>query len=171
MNPQLKQSWIAALRGGNYLQGRGCLRERSILGTARFCAMGVLLDLVLATPTHWGRLTRATSRIGLLDEAVGYLPAEICAQIGISSMQQALIAGLNDQGRSFEQIAEVIERDFEDEVRLRKTASRLTGGLLAGGPYAAPPPSPPDWSALAGDTIEPPVTFQPVQATADLTWD
>jgi hypothetical protein len=146
VNTQLKQSWIAALRSGRYLQGRGFLRERSIFGRSYFCAMGVLLDLI-ATPAQWARLTRGTARAGILDEAYGYLPAEICGEIGLSNTQQAFIAGLNDYGRTFEEIAEVVERDFEDEACLRATAGRLTGGLF-GTPVV--PPSTVDWNALAG---------------------
>jgi hypothetical protein len=146
VNTQLKQSWIAALRSGGYLQGRGLLRERLIGGRALFCAMGVLMDLV-ASAALWDRLARPGSRAGSLDEVCGYLPAEICGEIGISNVQQAFIAGLNDHGKTFEEIADVIERDFEDEVSLRAAASRLTGGVF-GTPIV--PSATPDWSALAG---------------------
>lgn len=167
MNPQLKHSWIAALRSGRYAQGRGVLRERTITGNAYFCAMGVLLDLV-ATPAQWDRLTRPTSRMGILDEAFGYLPAEICGEIGVSNTQQALIAGLNDQGKTFEEIADVIERDFEDESRLRAAASRLANGTFWQTQEVVMPPSTPDWNALASGGVRPYMSFQPAQALTSL---
>lgn len=40
MNPEIKAKWVAALRSGEYKQGRGQLR----IGD-RFCCLGVLCDL------------------------------------------------------------------------------------------------------------------------------
>lgn len=173
MNPQLKQSWITALRSGRYQQGRGLLRERSFTGGAYFCAMGVLLDLV-ASPMQWDRLTRAPSRAGMADEVAGYVPPEILGDIGISYVQQALIAGLNDFGKTFEQIADVIEADFDNERRLRMTADHLVGGLIPTAPSAHTPPpvlkpqSLPDWLALAG--VKPAAWVSPQQLKMYPAW-
>lgn len=160
MNPQLKQSWIAALRSGHYAQGRGLLRERALTGV-RFCAMGVLFDII-ATPMQWNRLTRPGSRAGTIDEVAGYMPAEIRGEIGMSGLQEALIAGLNDSGKTFEQIADVIEKDFEDELRLRRTA---TDHLDVSFVMSLPVPTPkslPDWNALAGVKPHAVVSMQPM---------
>lgn len=40
MNPAVKKKWVAALRSGEYEQGRELLREGN-----RFCCLGVLCDL------------------------------------------------------------------------------------------------------------------------------
>src|SRR5262249_12501553 len=125
MNPLLKRTWIAALRSGDYQQGHGILRERSLRGRTRFCAMGVLFDLV-SRARWWDRLTR---RAGRTDMVLGYVPMEVLAEIGISNAQQALITSLNDSGKTFEQIADVIEQDFEDELRLRQTVNALVGAI------------------------------------------
>jgi hypothetical protein len=159
VNPQLKQSWIAALRSGHYTQGRGLLRERSLTGDARFCAMGVLFDLI-ATPAQWDRLTKPAVRFGMSDEVSGYMPAEILGEIGVSDMQQALIAGLNDDGKTFEQIADVIEKDFEDERRLRRVSMSLLDGTIVQALSLPKPKSLPDWNALAG--IKPDVCAKPM---------
>lgn len=41
MNPEIKQKWVAALRSGNYRQGKGKLRTHD----DRFCCLGVLCDI------------------------------------------------------------------------------------------------------------------------------
>lgn len=153
MNPQLKQSWIEALRSKRYHQGRGLLRERSRTVT-RHCAMGVLFDLV-ATAAQWARMSTTVTRSAtkeVVEEASGYIPPEILGEIGMSNVQQALVAGLNDCGRTFEEIADLIENDFEDELRLRKSVDQMGGGLFTFGPLPAPSVYP-DWNGFAGVKI------------------
>jgi hypothetical protein len=41
MNPEIKAMWVAALRSGEYKQGKGVLRTRDNC----FCALGVLADV------------------------------------------------------------------------------------------------------------------------------
>lgn len=150
MTPQLKQSWIAALRSGRYRQGRGLLRQRRLRDGTYFCAIGVLFDLV-ATAMQWDRLTKLGVGAGITDEVPGYIPPEILGEIGMSAAQESLIAGLNDSGKTFEQIADVIERDFDDERHLRRAATALLDGLChIPPPFLLTPKSVPDWSALAG---------------------
>jgi hypothetical protein len=161
MNPQLKQSWIAALRSGRYAQGRGLLRERTLGGNTYFCAMGVLFDLV-ATASQWDRLTRPVTRPRILDEVHGYIPLETMGEIGLSDLQQALIAGLNDAGYTFAQIADVIERDFDDVERLRQTVMKLQGARFLVGPPVCLPKPLPDWNAMAGINASMKVAMQPM---------
>lgn len=40
MNPEIKQRWVAALRSGEYEQGKGFLNS-----DGKFCCLGVLCDL------------------------------------------------------------------------------------------------------------------------------
>lgn len=47
MNPEIKARWVAALRSGEYKQGRGDLRRES----GEFCCLGVLCDLF--DPDAW----------------------------------------------------------------------------------------------------------------------
>jgi hypothetical protein len=167
MNPQLKQSWIAALRSGRYHQGRGRLRERTLKGGAYFCAMGVLFDLI-ATPMQWSRLTMPGSRVGTTDEVAGYMPPEIRGEIGVSCAQEALIAGLHDSGKTFEQIADVIESDSEDEWRLRTIATALIGPTFVMLSPVLTPKSPPDWNSFAG--IKPAAAVSPQQMKTYPMW-
>lgn len=45
MNAEVKAAWVAALRSGEYRQGRGALRQAGQDGIPRFCVLGVLCDL------------------------------------------------------------------------------------------------------------------------------
>ena len=46
MNPKIKAQWLAALRSGEYQQGKGALR-RTIQGEEKFCCLGVLCELAV----------------------------------------------------------------------------------------------------------------------------
>lgn len=46
MNPEIKAQWIAALRSGEYQQGRGYLNSHTEEGD-KFCCLGVLCDLAV----------------------------------------------------------------------------------------------------------------------------
>lgn len=43
MNPEIKAQWVAALRSGDYQQGRGQLRS----GNNTYCCLGVLMELAV----------------------------------------------------------------------------------------------------------------------------
>lgn len=45
MNPEVKTKWLAALRSGNYKQGRMALKRGVGDGTADYCCLGVLCDI------------------------------------------------------------------------------------------------------------------------------
>lgn len=54
MHPEIRARWVAALRSGEYAQGRGSLRDGN-----QYCCLGVLCDLavkdgVIGEPTLFG---------------------------------------------------------------------------------------------------------------------
>jgi hypothetical protein len=117
MNSALKQAWVRALRSGKYEQGRGALRSHS-----RYCAMGVLYDLVVPFTERWRTW-------GAL------IPEPVLQTHGISPACQKFIATLNDRGHTFEQIADLIDQDADLEVALgdavrREVARIQTHSLL-----------------------------------------
>ena len=88
MTPELKAQWIAALRSGEYTQGRGALKT----GDGGYCCLGVLC-IVLKRPEFltatYERLRRAS---------------------GLSSDETDGCVELNDVAQqSFTQIADYIE--------------------------------------------------------------
>ncbi len=109
MNSSLKHDWALALRSGKYIQGRGALRTVD----RRYCAMGVLYDLIVSTEERnftWGT----------------YVPEAVLQRIGLSTRAQSFIAQLNDGGYSFEAIADVVDRDAD----LEESLSRVVNNTL-----------------------------------------
>jgi len=102
MDKELKRRWVEALRSGKYEQGNGCLR----FGSETFCCLGVLADV--ADPEGWENDASASERfhrLGSAKDSEGYLRGSILA-LGT----QRTLAGLNDRGRSFGEIADYIEK-------------------------------------------------------------
>ena len=105
-----KAKWIAALRSGEYKQGRSFLRKED-----NFCCLGVALDLL---GVEWKKspytLNEGTVfRCGTDD---GVLPFKYARQLGIAQSGQiedySALAAMNDAGKSFLEIADFIEQNW-----------------------------------------------------------
>lgn len=123
MNEQIKQRWIEALRSGKYLQDRGVLRS---VQTDGFCCLGVLCDLYIQdhSDVQWEQGI-GEDRFALYGET-GVLPCIVMTWAGLTDTNPGVkvpddddtgycgssLAGLNDMGRSFEKIAQVIEEQL-----------------------------------------------------------
>ena len=89
---EVKYTWLAALRSGDYKQGRMALREGEC-----FCCLGVLADIV--NDGKWK----------VLKTTKAFAPAHF-PEIPLRGDYQEHLVGLNDRKRfTFEQIADVIE--------------------------------------------------------------
>ena len=107
----LLQTWIKALRSDKYKQGRGLLRDKH----DQYCCLGVLCDLI--DPEAWtyfeGDVTwedpiSGTHRTGtILPETMQKVFPGLPAP-NAEALASALIAQ-NDNGKSFEQIADYLE--------------------------------------------------------------
>lgn len=99
MTPQQKSEWLAALRGGEYEQCRSVLHD-----STGYCCLGVLWD----TQREWHDEERGVAKpvsgsfVSLFNEEFG-LPYEVTRRL----------ARMNDNGASFAQIADYIEREIE----------------------------------------------------------
>jgi hypothetical protein len=106
MNPELKARWLKALRSGTYLQGQKALHKES-----KFCCLGVLCDLGLPEkwePSDWDSDYYIHPWGNPHDEL---LSKEISYEIKLGNALQRRLADMNDQGKSFIEIAEVIEAE------------------------------------------------------------
>ena len=119
MNQEVKAKWLTALRSGEYQQGRYALNE-----SGTFCCLGVLCDLYSKeTNTPWpdGHACLLT-KIMLGFDTV--LPDKVKDWAGLDSHDPKLVeenpdyengkheeyvSCLNDSGRTFLQIADLIE--------------------------------------------------------------
>ena len=111
MNNEIKQRWVSALRSGEYEQCRGLLRRNN-----QFCCLGVLCDLYgKEKGIEW--VSDGNDRFVFLGSN-DVLPAEVVEWAGLPDHNPDIdypdryvtcIAGLNDHGADFEEIADVIE--------------------------------------------------------------
>lgn len=125
MNPEIKAQWLTALRSGDYRQGQGSLKR-----DGKFCCLGVLCDLAvkagIAAETHVTMIGATAFGTGPADENSGTLPFVVQTWAGLPSNNPSFrynvlsadeyeydsLAGLNDGGRSFAEIADLIEEHF-----------------------------------------------------------
>jgi hypothetical protein len=106
MNSSIKQIWLNALRSGKYEQGRETLCDNG-----RFCCLGVLTDLfIIETNQEWHR---DCGTLYSFETEGGILPFSVQEWAGLNA-PNPYIAGQhlttwNDEGASFEEIADLIE--------------------------------------------------------------
>jgi hypothetical protein len=114
MNPEIRAQWCAALRSGQYRQGRLTLRRSD-----SYCCLGVLCDLAVRA----GVLDDATAGPIAGDEDAGrmrydsrsrYLPPSVQKWAGLVSNDPVIDAGrslaeVNDAGYTFAEIADLID--------------------------------------------------------------
>lgn len=96
MDPEKKAAWVKALRSGEYKQAHGRLRDGD-----SFCCLGVYCDIRGATwdcgAASWcGRASRNLS-----------LPDGLRGEVGAEAQED--LSFMNDNGKTFDDIAEWIE--------------------------------------------------------------
>jgi hypothetical protein len=110
MNPEIKAKWVAALRSGEYKQGRGQLRSED-----RFCCLGVLCDLhAKETGGGWTGFSYEGGTGTLSDGVKAWAELDTYnPYVSIGEMRE-VIAAHNDgdaqvPARTFAEIADAIE--------------------------------------------------------------
>lgn len=116
LSPEMKATWLAALRSGRYQQGVGLLKDGR---TSQMCCLGVLCDLI--RPDGWSREGDAWRwRESDLDAGhTQYLPLKLRVRLGFeepseSASVEGQLACRNDgvcghPKHSFAEIADWIE--------------------------------------------------------------
>ena len=114
MNPEIKKRWIEALNSDEYKQTKECLKD-----STGFCCLGVLTDLYIKEHNKEWNLDDVGDYT--FDGWHGALSSEVRDWTGIQGTMGTLkepvdgvnnLAGLNDEGYSFKQIAQVIEEQL-----------------------------------------------------------
>lgn len=128
MNKEIKQKWLNALRSGEYKQGTGCLRSGN-----EFCCLGVLTDIYSKETGNgnWNDSGGFTLQVGAdpnsncYKEYTEILPVfvrdwadlDACDPLveaydrdGDEIEQQ--LSAINDEGRLFSEIADLIEEQL-----------------------------------------------------------
>lgn len=115
MKKDIADKWVKALRSARYTQGVGALRPP--LNT--FCCLGVLCDLAPSTTGEWsgdGYVFEGPNGPAVEKEV---LPTPVLDWAGLKSHTGQLPASsalstLNDTGKSFDDIADIIEKNWEE---------------------------------------------------------
>jgi hypothetical protein len=114
MKQEIAEKWVAALRSGKYTQTKEMLRSNE----DRFCCLGVLCDI--SGLGEWLQpIWSSQSRSYTVDGAYksDFLPEAVMQWADIKTSNGVVngksLAQLNDEGRSFENIASVIEQNWE----------------------------------------------------------
>lgn len=136
MKEEIKQKWVSALRSGKYKPGRTYLSQIIFDGQTEYCCLGVLCDLAekegvvrpvfssstgIAYATYYATGNDADRNTYALPVAVmdwarlsssnPEVRASGHTEIGVVSCLVSL-AKLNDDGKSFEEIARLIEEQL-----------------------------------------------------------
>lgn len=110
-------AWAEKLRFGGFSKWTRGLRGQ---GTRRDC-MGVLVETMnelLGEGSRWawleldGRWGVCREADGRLVHSWGVIPVPLLAEVGLTTVDQCELQRLNDEGRSFRQIADYIERCY-----------------------------------------------------------
>lgn len=114
MNPEIKAKWVAALRSGEYKQGRSNLRSED----ESFCCLGVLCDLYSREfGERWADPSKDADWFSFMNQD-NTLPRSLKGWAGLTNAggDPVTINGVhaelwehNDDGRTFAEIADAIE--------------------------------------------------------------
>ena len=114
MNKSIKKKWLAALRSGKYKQGRGALRSKN----NEYCCLGVLCDIHSRDNNIEWNDNKLDDLKSYLEYRLG-LPPKVCQwaeidEIGeyLSKKKPRSLAQQNDLGKTFKQIANIIQKKF-----------------------------------------------------------
>lgn len=91
-----KAKWIRALRSGKYKQAQEILYDPKTRG---YCCLGVAKRIF--------KLKKYTCKNEVSDEV---LSAKSLEQMRLTDKEQRTLASMNDEGRTFEQIANYIQK-------------------------------------------------------------
>jgi len=114
MNKEIKKRWLKALRDGNYDQGTEALHPGD-----EFCCLGVLCDLhKIKEDGDWDEGEYEGENGSLPDIVMEWanLPDSNPDVVPIDDDKDKVsswtLAGLNDAGYTFNEIADIIEKEF-----------------------------------------------------------
>ena len=120
MNPEIKAKWLEALRSGRYTQAK----EQLHIKDDGFCCLGVLCDVL--DPTQWkdeyGAMYYCGERSTLPDNILMTvelganrcvsIPSRVHLAVGYGVSSAKTLAEMNDRGATFEEIADIIEKEL-----------------------------------------------------------
>ncbi len=108
MKYEIAMKWVEALRSGNYKQGRYYLKNSS----DEFCCLGVLCNI--SKISKWDGNNYENEVIWIPNKVVQWAGMNSCSgYIDISKNYYRNLSNYNDNGMTFEEIADIIEKHWE----------------------------------------------------------
>lgn len=134
MNQEVKRLWVEALRSGDYQQGRNYLIEDETFSKPSYCCLGVLCELYRQEVGGFWEYQREDDAVYSFvakddeegcDASTTLLPSLVMEWAELSGSDPAVeiedgslqyrnctLSALNDDGRNFEFIANIIENQL-----------------------------------------------------------
>jgi len=132
MKKKIADRWVKALRSGKYKQGIGYLNKDN-----KFCCLGVLCDLATKSKsiniqTKFDTNTKSIYNENIIsdhrifcyyDKELALLPQKVKEWAGMRNINgvfesnnktEYCLTELNDNGKSFKQIANIIEKNYKN---------------------------------------------------------
>lgn len=107
LNKAFKAKWLKALRSGRYEQGRHVLRTSMPGNKYAYCCLGVACNI---TDRHW-TTCRGNLYINKYSDPLGTsLNLQFLREINLSALIEHELICMNDSGKSFNEIADYIEK-------------------------------------------------------------
>ena len=104
MDPEIKAEWLRELRSGENRQCVWRLHNKS----GAFCCLGVLCDIVYDGDWEWCE----DGNSWCVEGKRGLPPVSVLNQASLYEDKVEKLAGMNDQGATFDEIADYIEREL-----------------------------------------------------------
>ena len=98
------KKWVAALRSGKYKQGKGKLRHEG-----RYCCLGVACDI--SGLVAWEHNSYDDEEYELTSQIKNWLGLNTSVGSYYESTTLLTLVALNDSGKSFSEIADIIESE------------------------------------------------------------
>jgi|SRR6185437_2598790 len=108
LDPKFKARWVEALRSGAFDQTQGTLRDNN-----GFCCLGVACNIIdhnrWAEENKWGEFFY---EFPTGEKASADWSKEFCDSVGLPYNTMDLLTQMNDNGSTFEAIADFIEDEL-----------------------------------------------------------
>ena len=124
MHKDIAEKWVAALRSGEYKQGKDVL---AVCDRTKHCCLGVLCEVAIKEGLEVQVETLVDHHAAIFDNSKAFLPVSVADWAGMktrlgdvpasekTTLSTVLsLMGMNDGGHSFGAIANVIENHWEE---------------------------------------------------------
>lgn len=109
MNKWVKRKWVRALRSGGYRQTQRWTIIKEDDGSLGYCCLGVL---ACEMAPEFIRPHPYNEEAFGIDGKTTILPDDFAILLGLSQNAQSTLASLNDEGKTFDEIADYIEENL-----------------------------------------------------------